>query len=125
MTEENINIDKNKKEFIDSFSSKFSEKRSEQTIYNRLNEKNNDYLVNDNMSNNSETNKNIFYNQCRTQENNNTQKKFYNRIKENKSIFTLKDKKALNINSNKNLNRNKENPIVINRSKYLEKRKTN
>lgn len=26
MTEENINIDKNKKEFIDSFSSKFSEK---------------------------------------------------------------------------------------------------
>ena len=122
MTEENINIDKNKKEFIDSFSSKFSEKRSEQTIYNRLNEKNNDYLVNDNMSNNSETNKNIFYNQCRTQENNNTQKKFYNRIKENKSIFTLKDKKALNINSNKNLNRNKENPIVINRSKYLEKK---
>ena len=96
----------------------------------------NENLFNGNNSNANDNNyrKNIIYNQFKTQVNNNGYKVDYNNtIKENRNAFNLNENKIVNKRSIQKIEPNpikssiknekekeKENPIIINRSKYLE-----
>ena len=103
-------------------------------IFNNFNL--NENIINDNICNTIENNhrKNIIYNQYKTQNTNynNGYKVNYNsKIKENRNVFNLNENKIMNkkvyqkvepniTNNNLKKEKEKENPIIINRSKYLE-----